>query len=53
MKTEDHGEYRKVVTGFNNTLNAISSPFSETITVGDMTARMTSSCRGDYNIRKY
>ena len=53
-----HGEYRKVVTGFNNTLNAISSPFSETIkilkslAVGDMTARMTSSCRGDYNIIK-
>ena len=53
-----HGEYQKVVVGFNETLNAISSPFNETIKIlrtlatGDMTSRMTSQCKGDYNIIK-
>ncbi len=55
---EHHGEYKKVVSGFNSTLNAISSPFNETIKIlkslatGDMTSRMTSQCNGDYNIIK-
>jgi len=46
------------VLGFNETLNAISSPFNETIKIlrtlatGDMTSRMTSQCKGDYNIIK-
>jgi methyl-accepting chemotaxis protein len=53
-----HGEYKKVVQGFNNTLNAINSPFSETLKVldilskGDMTARMDADCKGDYQIIK-
>lgn len=53
-----NGEYKNVVLGFNETLNAISNPFNETIKIlkslaaGDMTTRMTSSCRGDYNIIK-
>ncbi|MBK7632402.1 MAG: cache domain-containing protein [Ignavibacteriales bacterium] len=52
------GEYRKVVAGFNNTLDAINSPFNETIKVlnilaqGDMTARMDADCKGDYQIIK-
>lgn len=52
------GEYKKVVSGFNNTLNAIANPFNETLKIlktlatGDMTARMNSSCKGDYNIIK-
>ena len=52
------GEYKKVVLGFNETLNAITNPFNETIKIlkslatGDMTSRMVSDCRGDYNIIK-
>jgi len=57
---EEHhnGEYKKVVRGFNNTLNAIANPFNETIKIlkklatGDLTSRMLSECKGDYNIIK-
>jgi methyl-accepting chemotaxis protein len=57
-EAKHQGEYKKVIIGFNETLNAISSPFNETIKIlkvlasGDMTSRMTSECKGDYNIIK-
>ncbi len=52
------GEYRKVVEGFNKTLEAIYLPFTETIKVlqklaeRDLTARMTAECNGDYQVIK-
>lgn len=58
QEDKHNGEYKEVVKGFNETLNAIASPFSETIKIlkslasGDMTTRMTSDCKGDYNIIK-
>ncbi|MBK7500158.1 MAG: HAMP domain-containing protein [Ignavibacteriales bacterium] len=57
-KNAHHGEYRHVVEGFNKTLDAIYSPFRETIKIlqqlasRDLTARMNSDCHGDYQTIK-
>jgi methyl-accepting chemotaxis protein len=49
------GEYRRIVDGLNNTLEAVVAPmnvasdFIERISKGDITAKITQSYSGDYN----
>ncbi|MDR3517799.1 MAG: methyl-accepting chemotaxis protein [Azospirillaceae bacterium] len=49
------GDYRRIVEGLNNTLEAVVAPLNvasryvESISKGDLTARITDSYAGDYN----
>jgi len=50
-----HGEYRRIVEGLNNTLEAVVTPLSvanaciEHISKGDLTGKITENYAGDYN----
>ncbi|HVP57091.1 MAG TPA: methyl-accepting chemotaxis protein [bacterium] len=52
--TYHHGEFRKIIEGVNETLDAVVNPIKDTITVldrvanRDMVARMTGDYRGDH-----
>ena len=53
--TKHEGEYRKVVEGFNNTLDALIGPLNvaadyvERISQGDIPAKITDNYNGDFN----
>ena len=53
-----HGEFRKVIEGFNKSLDAIVTPLSmaagyvDKLAKGDMPAKITDSYNGDFNVIK-
>jgi len=53
--TNHKGEYRRIVDGLNNTLDAVVAPmnvasdFIERISQGDITSKITQTYSGDYN----
>lgn len=58
-KVENYsGEYKNIVGGMNETLNAIADPFQATVNAlkqladNDLTVRMENECRGDYQLVK-
>ena len=52
------GEYRKVMSGFNNTLDALIEPINEGVAAleklgdGDLTTRISSDYKGDHQLIK-
>ncbi|WP_301277554.1 methyl-accepting chemotaxis protein [Dechloromonas sp.] len=56
--TRHHGEYRRIVEGLNNTLDAVIGPLNvaanyvDRISKGDIPAKITDSYNGDFNLIK-
>lgn len=56
--SKHHGDYRKIICGFNDTLDAIINPLNETMSVmqrlaeKDLTARVRSDFNGDFELLK-
>ena len=56
--TRHHGEYRRIVEGLNNTLDAVIGPLNvaanyvDRISKGDLPAKITDSYNGDFNLIK-
>ena len=57
-ETRHLGDYQKIISGFNRTLDLVIAPINETIAVfkrlaeGDLTQAMTGDYRGDFDVLK-